>query len=93
MRVLALFSIAVAAEAAATQPLSFSRTEIPVGGSCCSLGTADFNGDGKPDLAAIFGDNLGAGGSHLLVLWETATEASRPGIPWICFSRFYWSLP
>jgi hypothetical protein len=54
--------------AAAAQPLSFSRTEIPVGTSCCSLVSADFNGDGKPDLAVTFSDNLDAGGRQLLVL-------------------------
>jgi hypothetical protein len=39
-----------------------------VGPSCCSLVTADFNGDGKPDLAVTFSDNLDAGGRQLLVL-------------------------
>jgi len=47
--------------AAAAQPLSFSRTEIPVGLSCCSLVTADFNGDGKPDLAVFGYTNTGVG--------------------------------
>jgi uncharacterized protein (TIGR03437 family) len=67
MRILVLFSIAVAA-APAAQPLSFSRTEIPVGPSCCSMVTADFNGDGKPDLVVTFSDSLDAGGRQLLVL-------------------------
>src|SRR5262245_42531309 len=66
MRLLVLFCITVAA--AAAQPLSFSRTEIPAGPSCCSLVTADLNGDGKPDLVATFTDRLDAGGRQLLVL-------------------------
>src|SRR5215467_1785840 len=67
MRILMLFCMAVAA-ASATQPLSFSRTEIPIGPSCCSMVTGDFNGDGKPDLVVTFSDSLDAGGRQLLVL-------------------------
>lgn len=64
---MALLCVTVAAGIAGGQPLSFSRTEIPAGPSCCSLVSADFNGDGKPDLAATFGDSLDAGGRYLQV--------------------------
>src|SRR5215831_492464 len=67
MRVLVLVVIAIIASPA-PQPLSFSRTEIPAGPSCCSMVTGDFNGDGKPDLAVTFSASLDAGGRQLLVL-------------------------
>src|SRR5215471_9719546 len=67
MRLLVLFCIAVSA-APAAQPVSFSRTEILAGPSCCSVVTGDLNGDGKPDLAVTFSDSLDAGGRRLLVL-------------------------
>src|SRR6516225_3342301 len=54
--------------APAVQPLSFSRTEIPAGPSCCSIVTGDLNGDGKPDLVVTFSDSADAGGRQLLVL-------------------------
>ena len=68
MRVLVLIGAAVAAASAAVPPISFARTEIPAGPSCCSVVTGDFNGDGKPDLAATFSDTLHGGGRLLLVL-------------------------
>ena len=67
MRLLVLFCIAVSA-ASAVQPLSFSRSEIPAGPSCCSIVTGDLNGDGKPDLVVTFSDSLDAGGRQFLVL-------------------------
>jgi hypothetical protein len=67
MRLLVLFCIAVSA-APAAEPVSFSRTEILTGPSCCSVVTGDLNGDGKPDLAVTFSDSLDAGGRWLLVL-------------------------
>ena len=67
MRLLVLFCIAVSA-ALAAQPISFSRTEIPTGPSCCSVVTGDLNGDGKPDLVVTFSDSFDAGGRQLLVL-------------------------
>jgi uncharacterized protein (TIGR03437 family) len=54
--------------APATQPVSFSRTEIPAGPSCCSVLTGDLDGDGEPDLVVTFSDSLDAGGRRLLVL-------------------------
>ena len=67
MRLLVLFCMSVSA-ASAAQPVSFSRTEVPAGPSCCSVVTGDLNGDGKPDLAVTFSDSLDAGGRRLLVL-------------------------
>jgi hypothetical protein len=67
MRLLVLFCIAVSG-VPAVQPLSFSRTEIPSGPSCCSIVTGDLNGDGKPDLVVTFSDSRDAGGRQLLVL-------------------------
>jgi uncharacterized protein (TIGR03437 family) len=67
-QVLVLVGVAVVAASAAVPLVSFARTEIAAGPSCCSVVTEDFNGDGKPDLAVTFSDNLDAGGRLLLVL-------------------------
>jgi uncharacterized protein (TIGR03437 family) len=55
---LLIVGIALAADVPAQQNLSFARKEIPVGPGCCSIVTADFNGDGKPDLAVTFSDSI-----------------------------------
>jgi uncharacterized protein (TIGR03437 family) len=78
MRLLVLFCIAVSA-APAAQPLSFLRTEVPAGPSCCSLVTGDLNGDGKPDLVVTFSDSLDSGGRQLLVLMGNGDGSFAPG--------------
>jgi hypothetical protein len=53
---------------AASPPLSFTRTEVAAGPNCCSIVAGDFNGDGRPDIAAILPTGVGGGSRDLLVL-------------------------